>query len=283
MTSAALRMHAHRLGWLTSMLALFCSTAAQAWGPAAHRIVAQLAEGQLQADARVKVRQLLTLSDARHLSDIANWADDLREDPDQREFARATARLHYVNFADSACRFEADRICANGQCVVAAIDHYAAILADGSRPLAERAEALRFVVHFVGDVHQPLHAGYRPDRGGNHMQVRIDEARHQHAAVEFDHLGVGADALGRIGVGADEGDGWSRHAERLARMAPLADASEDPVAWARQSCRLTRDAGIYPDSRNIDSAYLERMRPLAERQMRLAGKRLANVLNRALD
>lgn len=78
MTSAALRMHAHRLGWLASMLALFCSTTAQAWGPAAHRIVAQLAEGQLQADARVKVRLLLTLSDARHLSDIANWADDLR-------------------------------------------------------------------------------------------------------------------------------------------------------------------------------------------------------------
>ncbi len=271
MTSAALRMHAHRLGWLASMLALFCSTTAQAWGPAAHRIVAQLAEGQLQADARVKVRLLLTLSDARHLSDIANWADDLREDPDQREFARATARLHYVNFADSACRFEADRICANGQCVVAAIDHYAAILADSSRPLAERAEALRFVVHFVGDVHQPLHAGYRPDRGGNHMQVRIDGK------------GSNLHSVWDSRVTASARLGWSRHAERLARVAPLADASEDPVAWARQSCRLTRDAGIYPDSRNIDSAYLERMRPIAERQMRLAGKRLANVLNRALD
>ena len=77
--------------------------------------------------------------------------------------------------------------------------------------------------------------------------------------------------------------GLTIYAERLARVAPLADASEDPVAWARQSCRLTRDAGIYPNSRNIDSAYLERMRPIAERQMRLAGKRLANVLNRALD
>lgn len=262
------------LRWLCRLacaIALLPDTSAFAWGPATHRIVAELAERQLQPDVLAQIEPLLALSNARHLADIANWADDMREDPNRREFARATARLHYVNFADSACRFEADRICKGGQCVVAAIKRYAATLGDRSRPLAERAEALRFLVHFVGDVHQPLHAGYRPDRGGNHMQVRIDGK------------GSNLHSVWDSKVTASAGLSWTRYAERLARQPRIKDSDNDPVDWAEQSCRLTRDAGIYPDSRTIDSAYLTRMRPLAERQMRLAAARLAELLNRLLD
>lgn len=256
---------------LVCLVALLIGNHALAWGPSAHRIVAELAERQLQPEARAQIEHLLAQSNERHLADIANWADDLRDDPAQRDYAKATARLHYVNFSDSTCQYQAERICKGGQCVVAAIKHYAEILGNTRLDDARRAEALRFLVHFVGDVHQPLHAGYRPDRGGNLMQVRIDG------------MGSNLHSVWDSKVTASAGLSWTRYAERLAHQPRIKDPDNDPVDWAEQSCRLTRDAGIYPDSRTIDSAYLTRMRPMAERQMRLASERLATLLNRLLD
>src|SRR5690606_5820756 len=64
-------------------------------------------------------------------------------------------------------------VCPNGDCVAGAIAAQQAILADRSRPDAERAQALKFIVHFVGDAHQPMHAGFGDDRGGNSYQIQL--------------------------------------------------------------------------------------------------------------
>lgn len=241
-----------------------------AWGPAGHRMVAALAERQLDATARREVSDLLAVSGDSSLADVANWADDIRDDPQGSALARKTTRMHFINFPDSRCQYDAERICAGGQCVVAAIDAYAAVLGDRTRPSHERAQALRFLVHFVGDVHQPLHAGYRPDRGGNNYQVRVDgQGSNLHSI--WDSRILGSRRLG-----------WKAYAHRLERQ-PIADDDESPVDWAEQSCRITRDDGVYPRSRTIDRAYLENMRPLAELQIRRAGARLAALLIRELD
>jgi len=256
--------HALRLLCLLACLPLH----AHAWGPAGHRIVAQLAERKLSPTARAETRRLLALTHDRSLADVATWADDLRDDPQRKALARATAPLHFVNFSGPDCRFDAARACADGRCVVAAIERYAKVLADRSRPPAERAEALRFVVHFVGDVHQPLHAGYRGDRGGNRYQVRLDGR------------GTNLHAVWDTPVLASRKLGWQAHAERLAKSPAAAGGT--PAQWAEQSCRATRDDGLYPRGHVVDAAYLERMRPLAERRLREAGARLAALLNRAL-
>lgn len=254
-----------RLAWLLA----FVPALAMAWGPSGHRIVADLAARQLTPATQAQVRRLLAVTHDRALSDVATWADDLRNDRSQQALARATASLHYVNFADSSCHYDAPRDCPGGRCVVAAINRYARILGDRSRADAERAEALRFVVHFVGDAHQPLHAGYRRDRGGNQYQVQLNgRGSNLHAVWDSPVL-------------ASRKLGWQAYANALARQ-PLPRAGGTPVQWAEESCRATRDDGIYPRGHRIDKAYLARMRPLAERRVRAAAARLAALLNREL-
>ena len=243
---------------------------AQAWGPAGHRIVAALAERELKPGAHAEVRTLLALTHDSELSDVADWADDLRDDPRRRALWRSTARLHFVNFANADCRYVAQLDCPGGRCAVCAIERYAHVLGDRSRPDDQRAEALRFLVHFVADVHQPLHAGYRPDGGGNGRQVRIDGR------------GTNLHALWDTPVLQVRGENWRRHAARLARE-PLPALRGTAARWAEESCRITRDDGVYPRTRRIDDRYVGQMRPLAERRVREAAARLAAMLNGALD
>ena len=247
-------------------LLLLLPTHVLAWGPAGHRMVATLAQGELRAETAVEARHL---AGGASLADIATWADDLRDDSARRELARATAPLHYVNFGDHQCRYDAGRDCAQGRCVVAAIDRYAAVLGDRTQPQAARAQALRFVVHLVADAHQPLHAGYRADRGGNRFQL------------QFDGRGTNLHAIWDSQVLASRGLGWPRYARELART-PLPEAAGGAVQWAEESCRASRDEGVYPDRHRVDRAWLVRMRPLAERRVRLAAARLAFVLEQAL-
>jgi len=242
---------------------------AHAWGPAGHRIVATLAERELTATTRREVRALLALTHDSELADVADWADALRDDPRRRVLWRATAPLHFVNFDGADCRYVARLDCAGGRCAVGAIERYARVLGDRSLPDGERAEALRFLVHFVADVHQPLHAGYRRDAGGNRYQLRVDGR------------GTNLHALWDTPVLQARGEGWRRHSARLARE-PLPAARGTPAQWAEESCRATRDAGIYPRAHRIDDTYLERMRPLAERRAKEAAARLAALLNSAL-
>jgi hypothetical protein len=251
-------------------LLLVLPTLAQAWGPAGHRIVASLAERELTPIAHVEVRRLLALTQDEELADIADWADELRDDPRQRMLWRSTARMHFVNFAKADCRYVEQRDCPDGRCAVGAIERNARVLGDRSRPDDQRAEALRFLVHFVADVHQPLHAGYRHDGGGNGRQLRVDGR------------GTNLHALWDTPVLQVRGESWRRHAARLARE-PLPAVRGTAARWAEESCRITRDDGIYPRTRRIDARYLQQMRPLAERRVREAAARLAALLNGSLD
>lgn len=245
-----------------------CAPAALAWGALGHRVVAQLAQKQLTPTAERQVDRLLALQGAHRLADIATWPDDLR-DLDPALFAR-TAKLHYINFHSGDCVYHPPRDCANSECVVAAIQKYAAILGDRALPDAQRAQALAFVVHFVGDVHQPLHASYRDDKGGNDWQVRWhDRGTNLHAIWDTTMLNAA-------------GLSYQAYANELARdTRPVPQGT--PAGWAQESCRIVRDNGVYPHSRFIDEAYVARERPVAEQRLYEAGARLAGLLNRELD
>jgi hypothetical protein len=259
-----------RFGFCPRLLALvFAPALAHAWGPEGHRIVAQLAEQQLSPAAHAQVQRLLASTGNRSLADIATWADDLRDDRSQRALGRATSSLHFVNFTSSTCHYDPPRDCPGGRCVVAAIESYARILGDRSRPDWERAVALRFVVHFVADVHQPLHAGYRRDHGGNRYQV------------QWNGRGTNLHAIWDTPVLSSRSLGWRAYATQLARE-PLPAARGTPAQWAEESCRATRDDNIYPRDHRIDAAYLMRVRPLAEQRVREAAIRLADLLGRRL-
>ncbi|MCK9366730.1 MAG: S1/P1 nuclease [Metallibacterium scheffleri] len=255
--------------------ALLATAPALAWGPLGHRIVADLAAAQLAPAARAQVDALLASEHAQSLADIANWADTLRDDPDQAALGKATAPLHYVNMHGS-CDYKPALDCHDGQCVVGAINHYAAILGNRSLSIAARAQALNFVVHFVGDVHQPLHAGYLQDRGANDYQVQFDgQGSNLHRVWD-------SGLLSTRHLDAPDYTALLQKQGPVALPAPIAPLDNPPAQWAEQSCRIVMHDGVYPDGHVISAAYIERERPLAERQLRLAGKRLADLLDRVL-
>lgn len=97
------------------------------------------------------------------MASVSTWADEVR--------SRETAAWHYVNPPDGSCSYEPARDCPGGNCVVEAINGQVAILKSRASD-AERLVALKWVVHLVGDVHQPLHAGFKGDKGGNRYQVQ---------------------------------------------------------------------------------------------------------------
>jgi hypothetical protein len=134
-----------------------------AWGKDGHHIIATLAQSQLTAKTQTKVNQLLSLEPGATLQSISTWADEHRNP--------ATAPWHYVNFPRNSCTYDADRDCPEGKCVVAAIERQSEVLSS-SAPEDKRLLALKYLVHLVGDLHQPLHAGYGDDRGGNSYQLQ---------------------------------------------------------------------------------------------------------------
>lgn len=147
-----------------ALIAVLIPATSFGWGRDGHRIIGHIAEQFLSTNARAAVRDLLG---DESLADVSTWADEVRGSPAYRW----TAPLHYVNSPPGSDGYDAQRDCADGCCVVGAIEHYADVLRDSQAPRPVRIEALKFLVHFVGDVHQPLHAGYGVDRGGNDVKV----------------------------------------------------------------------------------------------------------------
>ncbi|HTV86417.1 MAG TPA: S1/P1 nuclease [Dyella sp.] len=254
---------------------LALAPAAEAWGPLGHSVVAELAQRHLSPAAKAEVLHLLALDHTQSLADIASWPDEIRNDPNQQALWKETRPLHYADFHNPNCVYVAPRDCKDGKCVVEAIPHYVAILSDRTQTDAARLQALKFVVHFIGDIHQPLHAGYRDDAGGNAYQV------------QFQGQGMNLHRVWDSGLLSTRGLGWKAYADRLDAEGPaplpppIAPLDRPVVQWAEESCQITHD--IYPANHKIDQAYIDAELPVADSRLREAGRRLAEVLNIALQ
>lgn len=145
------------------VLGIALSSSAMAWGGDGHRIIAMLGEAQLSPAERKEVNRLLALEPRETLASISTWADEHRNP--------ATAAWHYINFPRDSCSYEANRDCPDGKCVVAAIEKQLEVLKNDADD-KKRLISLKYLVHLIGDIHQPLHSGYRDDRGGNTYQLQ---------------------------------------------------------------------------------------------------------------
>jgi hypothetical protein len=155
-------MRPHALAGVLLLLAL--APNAFAWNGEAHQLVAYIAEERLSDKAKSGVAELLgdaQLSDA----EVASWADQIRRD------RRETAPWHYVNIPIDADGYDPKRDANGGDNIIDALERQSKVLADKRAPKEERIEALKFVVHLIGDIHQPLHCGDRGDKGGNRRLV----------------------------------------------------------------------------------------------------------------
>jgi hypothetical protein len=151
----------------------------QAWGCKGHQVIAFIAEKHLTPEAREFVDKLLRENPADPqlsqycpeanpdlLAAASTWADNIRR---QRT---NTAPWHYINVPRGATLQDLPQFCGENGCVTQAIAEQLAILKDKNVEPSRRAEALRFVIHFVGDLHMPLHASNNNDLGGNCVPVK---------------------------------------------------------------------------------------------------------------
>lgn len=251
---------------------------ALAWGVQGHQVVAAMAQARLNPAARAEANRLLALEPGATLLSVSTWADEQR--------SPETAPWHYVNFPRGHCAYTPARDCPDGQCVVAAIEQHSQVLRSNA-PDGERLLALKYVVHLVADVHQPLHAGHADDRGGNTYQLQAFlQGSNLHAVwdvwlIRSLHEDVPALAA-RLGQG------------RAASVSSAPSASSGPpgppahttagfsaARAAEESCHIVATPGFYP-GRLVDADYLDRFKPVLEARLVLAGARLAEVLNRLL-
>ncbi|WP_426688295.1 S1/P1 nuclease [Rhodanobacter ginsengiterrae] len=260
------------------LLACLVIAPAQAWGPLGHSVVADLAQRHLSPSAEAEVERLLAPEHTRSLADVANWPDQIQDDPAMAALWKQTRGQHYINFhGGSACDYVPPRDCRNGNCVVSALQYYVGVLGDRTQSDQARRNALKFVVHFVGDIHQPLHAGYRDDKGGNTFQV------------QFDGKGSNLHKVWDSSMLYSRGLDWQSYAQMLDSAvpvvlpAPIAPLDNPYAQWAEESCRITAEAGFYPATHTIDKAYVKAELPAADLRLRQAGRRLAAVLNLALS
>jgi hypothetical protein len=165
---------------LLALLALL-PTPLFAWGSKGHAVVAEIAERGLSPNAAAALRGL---NFGAPLREIASMPDDWRGEESKGTRPGDTGALHYANTPNEIAEFERARDCKEDQCVVAAVEKYTAILADKAQPRDKRREALIYLVHFVGDLHQPMHAAggrirnettgeMELDRGGNLVKIRF--------------------------------------------------------------------------------------------------------------
>ena len=234
---------------------------AGAFGGAGHRLVADQADRQLTPAARAEVTRLLALEPGATMQSVSTWADETR--------SLGTGPWHYVNFhRGEPCTYEPARLCIAGKCVVGALDQQIEVLGSNA-PDADRLTALKFVVHLVADVHQPLHAGFFDDRGGNSYQLQaFDKGTNLHALWDSGLIGAWPGGLDALQAAV--------HAE------PPVVVQGSPMSWAEESCRIVGQARFYPDGRSLAPEYLPLWGPTLVQRLRAAGQRLGTVLNRTL-
>ncbi len=234
------------------------------WGHEGHQIIATVAEDHLDETTKVMVQSLLGNN---HLYSIASWADDVRrERPD-------TKGWHYVDIPLGG-KYNASRDCALPEsCVVAKINDLLKVVTDKNAPREQRAEALKFIVHFVGDIHHPLHA-VGEAKGGNGVRVRFlgdDRCGRYECNV---HGVWDTSMILHTGLNRQE---YSQHLEEFIKSEKLGSAEGGtPELWANDSLRLAGAAWV-PDGTNLDEQYFQREIKVVDRQMALAGLSLGKI------
>jgi hypothetical protein len=272
-----------------TVLLLLCSMGAgtaQAWGPDGHEIVGRIAELHLTEKAQREIYALLnggnTNSPSINISDdeVANWADYVR--PKRRE----TAPWHFVDIPFDAEKYDPVRDCDNHDgCVVEAIQNLGRALTDPESNQKERTEALKFIVHFVGDIHQPLHCSERNgDKGGNLCTVRYPGKKDPAKLHVVWDIFLVTDNLKARHMGPIAYADYLN--EKISPEQKQAWSTGTPAEWAWESHVLgvTRAYDTIPTdcpSAELSDDYVTKNRALVDEQFIKAGLRLARFLNEA--
>jgi hypothetical protein len=236
---------------------------AWAWGKTGHRVIGQIAEPYLTPAARAGVKSILGVET---MAEASNWPDFMRSDPS--DFWQHTAGpWHYVT-VPTGKTYAAVGAPPEGDAATA-LKRFSATLQDPKASLADRQLALRFIIHIVGDLHQPLHAGNGKDKGGNDVRVT------------FEGRSTNLHAVWDSGLIDDEQLSYSEMASWLGARITSANArawsTTDPQVWIAESAAL-RDQ-VYPQESSLSYRYVFENKARMEERLERGGVRLAAYLN----
>ena len=249
---------------------------ASGWGWEAHKLICALAEEQLTPKAKKNVNQWLSESGelyggVKNFPQACLWPDDVKHTTRKDTYAH-----HFINVPNEADSVRLDRDCAATDCLATGIQKsliYLSRQTNSQRDVTRRAAALRFLGHYLADLHQPLHVGNASDWGGNKISVTWrGEKTNLHALWDYKMPEVA-------------GLNYPESLTCLAESSPTLDNSTI-YDWLNESLRLAR-SHAYVDLHGrqlapgvtIGEGYFERSKPIIIERIRIAAARLSGLLN----
>jgi len=255
--------------YFLSLLVIVCPLLLISWGPTGHRAIAQIAENHLTPTTKLAVQKILG---HETLADVSNYADEIRSDPQYKY----TGAWHYVNvpagysfkqFSNAVSTMREDNV-------------YKAVLTcerdlrDPDKSKTQKANALRFLVHFIGDLHQPMHVSHAEDKGGNAISVTFNGANDNlHGLWDsglIDHQGL---SYKQMAVNYDNAS--------LAEIKKW--QSDDLMIWLWESYQVSTILYQAAENPNFDEEYYKTHLPVLQSRIEKGGIRLAGVLNSIFD
>lgn len=236
------------------------------WGAIGHQTVARIAENHLTAEAKSAVADLLG---SETLPGVSSWADQIKSDPKYRStgpyhFLNLPTGLNYADFSNRVKSLKNDNL-------YSALLHYKEILQDNKASKEDRTEALKFIVHLVGDAHQPMHVSRAEDKGGNTIQVQFDgKGTNLHSLWDgrlIDHQKLSSAELSRL---------WDKASPQQIKDWQAAPATK----WLFESYQISTAlyAEVEKENRLSEDYYTKHL-PEIQLRIEQGGIRLAGLLN----
>ncbi len=260
----------------SSLFLLLVSFNAQAWGWDGHRLVCAMAQAKLTPEARIMVDKLLVEGKALKggqvsFAESCLWPDDVKYSNH-----KGTYEQHFINVPDEALTVDLLRDCAALNCIATGIQKaltYLSRPAGSGREKARRAAALRFLGHFLGDLHQPLHIGNASDWGGNKITVLWQgKETNLHALWDYG-------MLESMGIKYPDSLDFLLSVEKTREHKHIIDWFNESLSLGRTNAYSNAQGNIIASGDSLGSDYLERNKPVLIARLVLASERLATILN----
>ncbi|WP_424494582.1 S1/P1 nuclease [Salinimicrobium sp. GXAS 041] len=248
------------------LISSFSFASEEDWGRTGHRATGEIAQQYLSKKAKKKINEIL---DGESLALVSTFADDIKSDPRYREFNP----WHYVNLEKGETEYSKEKANPAGD-LVQAIKKSISVLEDEKSSKEDKAFYLKMLVHFIGDLHQPFHAGRGEDKGGNDIQVRwFGDGSNIHRVWDSEMINDFQMSYTEL----------AENAEDLSKSEVKEIASGTILDWMYESKELSKKTYASVEiGEKLGYEYMYEWFPVVREQLQKGGIRLATVLNEAL-
>ncbi|GAC15526.1 S1/P1 nuclease [Aliiglaciecola lipolytica] len=249
------------------LVCLLQATHAYAWGQIGHRVSGEIAELYLSAETKAKIDAIFPNSS---LAEISTFADEMRSDPSEF-WQKTSSPWHYVTVKHGT-DYHAEQHAPDVGDAYTALLSFSATLKNEEASIQEKQLALHFIVHIIGDLHQPLHNGDGTDRGGNDVKL------------EFFWQDSNLHRVWDSGIIDNQKLSYSEWTDWLSRKITPDMAktwrTTDPKVWIKESIELRKT--IYPQEDKLSWSYQHQHLPEIKLRLQMAGVRIAAYLDSIL-